>query len=275
MLNTLVLARLMKSSILNRDPAFQLPGGAGVFPGAEERLSYFGVSLGGIMGTYLAGLTPDIERLVLDVGAVNFSCMLPRATPFNPFFDLLHGIGLTDSMDIWLGIQLTHELWAQAEPVSVVHHITSDPYPGSGEAKRILYTAAWLDNQVSNTCTEIAARTMNLPVLAGSYQQGLQGMPDVAGPVPSALVFHHLGQLDILNPEHAPHIPPLTNDVASGACDPHGVPKASTPTSILQSIDFARTGLASNFCSGLCDGDVPEERPQLPANCPVAPPGEE
>jgi pimeloyl-ACP methyl ester carboxylesterase len=271
MLNTLVLARLMKHGILNRDPAFQLPGGAGVFPGPDQQLSYFGVSLGGIMGTYLAGLTPDIERLVLDVGAVNFSCMLPRATPFNPFFDLLKGIGLTDSMDIWLGIQLTHEVWAQAEPLSVIHHITSDPYPGSGEAKRILYTAAWLDNQVSNTCTEIAARTMNLPVLAGSIQQGLQGMPDVAGPVPSALVFHDLGQLDILNPEHAPHIPPLTNDVASGACDPHGVPKASTPTSILQSIDFARTGMATNFCSGLCDADVPEERPQLPANCPVAP----
>jgi hypothetical protein len=272
MMNTIVLARLMKNGILNRDPAFQLPGGAGVFPGPSEQLGYFGVSLGGIMGTYLAGLTPDIERFVLDVGAVNFSCMLPRATPFNPFFTLLNGIGLTDSMDIWLGIQLTHELWAQAEPVGVVHRVTTDPFPGSGAAKRVLYTAAWLDNQVSNTCTEIAARTMGLPVIEGSYQQALQGMPDVPGPVPSALVFHHLGQLDILNPEHAPHIPPLTNDVASGDCDPHGIPKASTPTSIIQSIDFLRTGEVTNPCSGLCDADIPQERPQLPANCPVAPP---
>jgi hypothetical protein len=271
MLNTIVLARLMKRGILNRDAAFQLPGGEGVFPGASEQLGYFGVSLGGIMGTYLAGLTPDIERFVLDVGAVNFSCMLPRATPFNPFFDLLNGIGLTDSMDVWLGIQLTHELWARAEPVSVVHRVTSEPFPGSGDAKLVLYTAAWLDNQVSNTCTEMAARTMGLPVIAGSYQQSLQGMPDVAGPVPSALVFHHLGELDILNPAHAPHIPPLTNDVASGACDPHGVPKASTPTSIIQSVDFLRTGMVTNPCSGLCDGDIPEERPQLPGNCPVAP----
>jgi hypothetical protein len=271
MLNTLVLARLMKRGILNRDPAFQRPGGAGVLPPPTDHLHYFGVSLGGIMGTYLAGLTPDIERFVLDVGAVNFSCMLPRATPFNPFFALLNAIGLTDSMDVWLGIQLTHELWAQAEPVSVVHRVTADPYPGSGAAKQVLYTAAWLDNQVSNTCTEIAARTMRLPVIEGSYQQSLEGLPDVAGPVPSALVFHHMGQLDITNPAHAPHIPPLTNDVASGACDPHGVPKASTPTSILQSIDFLTTGQVTNPCSGLCDGDVPEERPQLPASCPVAP----
>jgi hypothetical protein len=84
-------------------------------------------------------------------------------------------------------------------------------------------------------------------------------------------VFHHLGQLDILDPTHAPHIPPLTNDVASGACDPHGIPKASTPTSIIQSIGFLATGQVTNPCSGLCDGDVVQERPQLPANCPVAP----
>ena len=269
MLNTLVLGRLMKSGILNRDPAFQV-NGTGVFPGPTGPVYYFGISLGGIMGTYLAGLTPDIERFVLDVGAVNFSCMLPRATPFKPFFALLNSIGLTDSMNIWLGIQLTHELWAQAEPVSIVHHVTADPYPGSGAAKRVLYTAAWLDHQVSNTCTEIAARTMGLPVLEGSYQQSLEGMPDVAGPVDSALVFHHVGQLDILDPAHAPYVPPLTNDTATDPCDPHGTPKSSIPTSIMQSIDFLQTGQARNFCTGLCDGGIPEERPLLPATCPVA-----
>ena len=270
MVNTLVLARLMKSGILNRDPAFQREGGAGVLPGPTDPLYYFGVSLGGIMGTYLAGLTPDIDNFVLDVGAVNFSCMLPRATPFKPFFGLLNTVGLTDSMTTWLGVQLTHELWASAEPVSVVHHVTSDPYPGSGNAKHILYTAAWLDHQVSNTCTEIAARTMGLPVLEGSYQQGLQGMPDVAGPVDSALVFHHLGQLDILNPAHAAYIPPLTNDTATDPCDPHGTPKASTPTTIRQNIDFLLTGQAKNFCTDLCDGEEPDEVPLLPAECPVA-----
>jgi hypothetical protein len=271
MVNTLVLARLMKSGILNRDPAFQREGAAGVLPGPSDPVYYFGVSLGGIMGTYLAGLTPDIDNFVLDVGAVNFSCMLPRATPFKPFFALLNTVGLTDSMTTWLGVQLTHELWASAEPVSVVHHVTADPYPGSGNPKHVLYTAAWLDHQVSNTCTEIAARTMGLPVLEGSIQQSLQGMPDVAGPVDSALVFHHLGQLDILNPDHAAYVPPLTDDTATDPCDPHGTPKASTPTTILQNIDFLLTGQARNFCTGLCDGEEPDEVPLLPATCPVAP----
>jgi hypothetical protein len=156
--------------------------------------------------------------------------------------------------------------------VSVVHHVTSDPYPGSGNAKHVLYTAAWLDHQVSNTCTEIAARTMGLPVLAGSYQQSLQGMPDVAGPVDSALVFHHLGLIDILNPAHEDYVPPLTNAVAPGSCDPHPV-QSSTPSSIRQSIGFLTSGQVSNFCSGLCDGDVPDELPIRPYedSCPLVP----
>jgi hypothetical protein len=111
---------------------------------------------------------------------------------------------------------------------------------------------------------------MGLPMLDGSIQQGLQGIPDVTGPVNSALVFHHLGQLDILNPAHAAYIPPLTNDTATDPCDPHGTPKASTPTTIRQNIDFLLTGQAKNFCTDLCDGEEPDEVPLLPAECPVA-----
>jgi pimeloyl-ACP methyl ester carboxylesterase len=262
MLNTLVLARLMKKGLLNRDPAFQIAA-TGVFPGQSEQVYYFGISLGGIMGTYLAALTPDIERFGLDVGAVNFNCMLQRATPFVAFYDVIEAIGFTDAMKLAIGLSLTHEFWARAEPVSVVHHVTSDPYPGSGDAKRVFYSAAWLDKQVSNTCTEIAARTMNLPVLQGSIQTGLQQMPDATEPQPSALVFHHNGELDITNPAHAPFIPPLANLFPSDVCDPH--PRhASIRAAIHQLLDFFTTGLIANFCTdGLCDGDDPTEQPLL------------
>ncbi len=137
LLNTLVLARMMKRGLFNRHAAFRAPDGAGVLPGAAEPLGYYGVSLGGIMGTYLAALTPDIERFGLAVGAVNFSCMLQRATPFRPFDALLSAIGITDPLDAALGIQLTHELWVQGEPASVVRRITSNPLPGSGPPKQV------------------------------------------------------------------------------------------------------------------------------------------
>jgi hypothetical protein len=165
-------------------------------------------------------------------------------------------------MQVALGLGLTLELWAQAEPVSVVRHVTEDPLPGSGDAKRVFYSAAWLDKQVSNLCTEIAARTMKLPVVAGSIQQGLQGMPDVAGPVPSALAFHHNGELDITNPAHAAYIPPLANLFPSDVCDPH--PRhASIRAVIRQMLNFIASGEIANECDGLCDGATPDEQPVL------------
>jgi hypothetical protein len=74
MLNTLVLGKLMKLGIFNRDTAFEKAPGVGVFPGPGEEMYYSGSSLGGIHGTWLAGLTPDIERSVASI------CYLPAAT---------------------------------------------------------------------------------------------------------------------------------------------------------------------------------------------------
>lgn len=261
-LNTLVLARLIKLGLFNRHAAFQRPDATGVLPGENADPYYIGFSLGGIMGTYLAGLTPDIHRFTLNVGAVNFACLLQRATPFEQFYPLISSLLFDDPLSILLGIELLHELWSSAEPVSVVHHITSDPLPGSGSAKQILYTAAWLDNQVANICTEIAARTMQLPVAEGSIQRSMVQMTDATGATPSALVFHHLGELDILDPAHAPFIPPLANLFPAGECDPHGR-QASTPASIRQILRFFISGEVVNTCSGLCDGNVPDEVPLL------------
>ena len=124
------------------------------------------------------------------------------------------------SMDMALGVGLLHELWVSAEPAGYATHITSDPLPGSGPAKRILMTAAWLDQQVANQATEILARTMGLPNGEGSIQQGLQQIPDIVGPADSALVIWDAGSFDILDPVHQPLIPPLANLLPVSKCDP-------------------------------------------------------
>jgi hypothetical protein len=261
MLNTLVLSRLMKRGLFNRHAAFQRPDGRGTFPGPDEEMFYLGGSLGGIMGTYLAGLTPDIVRFAIEVGAVNFSCLLQRATPFALFDTLVASLGVTDPMHYAGALAAAHELWASAEPVSVIHHVTGDPLPGSGPPKRILMSTAFLDHQVSNTCSEIAARTMGLPNLVGSIVQGLPGMPDLPGPLDSAYVLTDLGEIDILNPAHQASVPPLANLRATGNCDPHGR-RSTTLASLLQFQEFLRPGgRIVNTCDGLCDGGTPDEQP--------------
>jgi pimeloyl-ACP methyl ester carboxylesterase len=214
MLNTLVLSRMMKLGLFNRDPAFRTPSGQGVFPGPSEEMFYYGVSLGGIMGLWFAALTPDVERFAVDVPTMNFlPCLTQRSTQFGAFAVFLTAIGLTDPMQTVLMLALQHEIFAGAEPAGFGLHITSAPLPGSGSPSRILMLPVWLDKQVPNLCTEISARTLGLPNLDGSIQQGLQEIPDLSGPLDSAMVTYDTGSFDIFNPLHEPFIPPLANVV--------------------------------------------------------------
>ncbi len=264
MLNTLVLGRMMKRGLFNVDPAFQV-GGEGVFPGPAEEMYYYGISLGGIMGTWYAALMPDIERYGVDVPAINFSFLLQRSTQFEAFEAIFDGIGLTDPTDVALGLQLLHELWVSAEPAGYARHVTSDPLPGSGDPAKLFMTVAWLDKQVSNQASEVAARTLGLPNLTGSIAQGLVGIPDVdtdiEGPQDSALVIWDTGSFDILDPAQEPFIPALANEIPSSVCDPHGF-RPAIPASVEMLVGFLQPGgQIENLCDGLCDAADPGEKP--------------
>jgi len=264
MLNTLVLGRMMKHGLFNVDPAFQVEG-EGVFPGPAEEMYYYGISLGGIMGTWYAALMPDIERYGIDVPAINFSFLLQRSTQFEAFEAIFDGIGLTDPTEVALGLQLLHELWVSAEPAGYARHVTRDPLPGSGDPAKLFMTVAWLDKQVSNQASEVAARTLGLPNLTSSIAQGFVGIPDVdtdvAGPQDSAMVVWDTGSFDILDPAQAPFIPALANEIPSRVCDPHGF-RPAIPSSIEMLLDFLRPGgRIENRCDGLCDAQDPGERP--------------
>lgn len=260
-LNTLVLARMMKSGAFNADPAFQRLDGSGVFPGPEVEQFYFGASLGGIMGLMFAALSPDVTRVHVDVPGINFAFLLPRSVAFLPFEAAIQLTGVTDKIQQALLLVLTHELWVRGEAAGYATHITQDPLPGTN-AKRVLMAAALHDQLVSNQATEIAARTLGLPSLIGSILPGLPLIPDLEGPLPSALVFYDAGAFDPSNPAHRPFIPPLANvQPVINRCDPHGR-QAFTPAAIDQLFEFLRPdGQVVNFCNGLCDAGEPYELP--------------
>jgi hypothetical protein len=271
-LNSLVLERLMKSGYLNRLAEFQrVPGdpATGVFPAPEAESFYFGVSLGGIMGLFHAALSPDIERFNIDVGAINFSLLLQRAAPFELFEQLLRDVGVTDPIDAALGYGLLHEQWVTAEPAGYVRHVTGlvdPPLPGSFP-KKILMTVAWLDKQVSNQASEIAARSLGIPSLFGSLQAGLEGIRDRrAAPrgLDSAYVVWDVGSFDVFDPRYDAVIPPLANRIPPPGCDPHGGPRLSIPAAIEQIAVFLRPGgKIRNTCrdDGFCNASSDEERP--------------
>ena len=263
MLNTLVLARLMKLGHFNVNATFQTPDGRGVFPGPGAEEYYYGISLGGIMGTYFAALSPDVEKLHVDVPAIDFNLLLQRSTQFASFEALLTGIGLTDPMKTLLGLGLQHELWVSAEPASVASHVTGlvDPPLSGVPAKKILMSEAWLDKQVSNQASELLARTLGIGNLEGSLMLGFFGIPDVTGPQNSAMQIWSTGAFDLWNPAHQQYTPPLANQIPSNVCDPHGQ-RPTIRASVQQMLDFLQPGgVITNKCTGACDAAIPFEQP--------------
>jgi hypothetical protein len=247
----------------SRDP--ELPG---FFPGASEEAYYYGISFGGVMGLFLAALTPDVERFAVAVPGINWSLIPQRSVEFGLFELLLFFAGFSEPMDAALLLGGAHELWVAAEPAGYARHITSDPLPGSGSPARILMTVAWLDKRLSNQASEIAARTLELPNLSGSIQQGLQGIPDVSGPQDSALVIWDTGVFDLASPDPTQQaaIPPLANLTPSqqDVRDPH-LCTHPIPAAFEQMRRFLRPGgQVENLCDGplaLCDAGSPAERP--------------
>ena len=115
---------------------------------------------------------------------------------------------------------------------------------------------AFLDQQVSNQATEIAARTLGLPMLEGSHVSGLAEIPDLPGPLDSAMVAYDTASFDLDNLAHFFLIPPLANIQAQPhSCDPHGR-RGFIPASLEQLMNFLREGgQIVNFCDGRCDAD--------------------
>lgn len=261
-LHALLLARMLKQGIFNTDPAFRVDG-RGVID-VEAPAYYFGASLGGIMGTMFAALTPDVEKLNVDVPAINFSLLLQRATPFIEFQLLVNFVN-PNAMEQTIGFGLNHELWVRGEPAGYANHVTGNvlrPLPGS-IAKKMLVTVALFDQQVSNLGSQLLGTTLRLPVLEGSVLRGLAGMTDSTGPQESAYVVYDTGSFDVSNPLHAPFIPPLVNrPPARNRCDPHPR-RGLIPASVSQLIGFLTPdGKIENFCAdGVCDASEPNEVP--------------
>jgi hypothetical protein len=277
MLNTLVLAHLMKIGLFNEFDEFQTTAGqpsTGVLPGSSEEQFYVGISLGGIMGTWLAALTPDIQRFNIDVPAMNFSILLQRSTQFSQFEGFLNNVGLTDPMDTAVGYGLLHEQWVSSEPASAARHVTGlvdtpldDPSGSPLPGKKMLMTVAWVDHQVSNQASETLARTLGIPQLVGSLQQGLAEISDVAeGPsgLDSALVTYDTGSFDVFDSGLDGVTPALSNTIVSpDKCDPHGF-RFPIPASLDQLLAFLQPGgTIFNFCTddGVCNASDDNERP--------------
>lgn len=259
-LATLVLGRMLARGAFNLHPAFQSDEGEGAISTVQPP-RYFGASLGGIMGLMFAALSPDVPFLAINVGAINFSLLLQRATPFLPFESFLTSVN-PDPLAQALGIQVLHEVWVKGESAGYATHITSDPLPGT-PAKQVFMSVGLHDQAVPNIGSQLAGATLGLPVLEGSVMTNLAYVEEASGPQPSGYVVYDTGAYDPFDPAYEPFLPPLANlQAPEGDCDPHGR-MAFIPAHLDQLLLFLSEGTLENFCTddGICNASEPYEIP--------------
>lgn len=319
--NQLVFARLLKLGkyIFGYHSCFQTPpagttgkvwatscynagfastNAASLFPDAGATdVYYYGVSLGGGMGALLAGLAPDVGKLVLDVGGTNYSLALQRSLDYTyptgssvrVAIQSILGTDLTGAdagkdkaMNELVLIGVLHEAWVLAESAGYLDlarcaiHYDEQPYTNDCGGvwplvtpKKVLLTPAWLDTHVSNQSSEVLARSLGLKQLEpASVQTSLVGISSTTSPTSdSALVTYSPGWWDAFGVLSTPsYLPPLGNDVPSslyvcGNCTQHGRnPQINAYRR--QMFNFLEPGgLIQSYCSGTCDGSVADERP--------------
>lgn len=200
---------------------------------------YYGISLGGILGTVYMALSTDITRGAADVMGSPFATLLTRSRQFDPFFAIANST-YDDPRDVQLALALTQNFWDRSEPVGFLSHLRDDPFEGS-PAHELMMRAAVGDHSVPTVAAHFQARSLGAPHVESGVREvfGLEAVSEANG----------LGYIEYdfgLPPEPACPVPMRSCD------DPHGGLRG-LPAADEQLDRFLRTGEIVNACpDGTC-----------------------
>jgi hypothetical protein len=161
-----------------------------------DRVYYYGISQGGIMGTTVCAIDPVIRRCVVQVAGINYSLLLERSLDWPQYHTTLIG-AYPDFFDSTLMVNLLQNLWDRTEPTAVADVITGDGFPDT-PAKQVFLQIGIADDEVSNLGSEYMARTLHdFKVLTPSpyVPYGVESTP---GPVQRGMVIYDFGLGDTI-----------------------------------------------------------------------------
>lgn len=240
LVNAMVLVRTMRGRIVN-DPAMTVTGKAGGAPaGDATKLTYYGGSLGGIMGTSFMGYDPDVTLAVVHVPGGFWSTMFQRSTNWRESELVIDG-SYPDHLDQQLLLALAQMQLDYTDPATVAPYVLANPLPGVPK-KQLDVQMAVGDAQVPNIATEMLARTMGVPLLGPSVAS-VYGMTPTPGRLPSALTTWDI------------HPTPLPSDAdeTPGTDNAAHTQSAKIPALEQQIAQFFATAQIANTCGGPCD----------------------
>jgi hypothetical protein len=182
-INVIALVHAARGPLVD-EPLLQRDGEPILDP---DRMQFYGLSLGGIMGGVFMAYEPTIERGALGVGGGAWSLLLERSDAW---------IALQAPIINAYGDQLTYQtllaLFSLAfepyDPVATARRVLDDPLPGV-PPKQLFYYKAVGDTAVTNVATHMLARTMGLPLTGPSVMEPF-GFEITTEPVPSGLTIY-------------------------------------------------------------------------------------
>lgn len=234
-LNAIVFSRALQGD-LGADVALEVGDHSALDP---SQILYAGSSQGGIMGSVLLAVSPDIQRGILDVPGQPYNLMLNRSQGFNTYLGLLLQ-NYDDPVDIQFGLSVIQMMWDRSEPAGYTHLIRDGLLPGS-PPKDVLMQVAIGDQQVTTLAAHIMARSAGIPNL-GPHNREVWGLETVRGTVEGAAMIEY----DWGNTE------PLLNVPAEEGEDPHGKLR-NLDVSIETRVQFLLEGTIETHCAGPCD----------------------
>lgn len=201
-----------------------------------DRVYYYGISQGGIMGTTVCAIDPVIRRCVLQVGAINYSMMLERSRDWPRYRTTLIG-AYEDPLEVALMINLMQQEWDRTEATSVADVITTTGL-GDTPAKQVFMQIAIADDEVPNIASEYQARTMGVPLIMPSPVMPY-GLTPTTAPAQNGILFYDFGLGSTIPPVNEA---PPDNDVHSN------VRNKKATTDMMK--HFYETGEIVNMCTG-------------------------
>ena len=205
-----------------------------------DRIFFYGISQGHILGSTLFAYDPTLERAVLGVGGANWAVMFERSNNWAVYSLPLKGSygGVLSSVILQQVVEMGLEL---ADSASVAPRVLAGGLPGTPTKQWLLHMSVG-DCAVPNFASEYQARSFGLPLLAPSVKTP-HGLAPTAGPLANGFV--------IMDEQPMP-LPPITNETFQYDNEAHENLRRRPAT--LQQIDhFVDTGEIVNFCNGPCD----------------------
>ena len=213
----------------------------------EDRIYYYGGSLGGIQGSSFASISNRVTRSVCSVFGSGWMNLFTRSTNWNlikPVLDLNYPDPLTQQ----IGIAFVQHLFDLSDPINLTRMLYEVPPPDVPDERVIILQEAIGDSQVPNLTSEMLARAIGVDLMTPSIFD-VYGMETTTSPTTdSALIQVYLVDQVEENPPPEENVPPESGNGAHG--------DMVFLDHMLEQVElFFNTGEIVNTCDGACDPD--------------------